>query len=498
MTRRSLLAVGAGALASRLVRPRSALARIAGPRQPSVEARWVGQLTPEPRTIELTRVADLLGVQWRGPDDARIELRFRTADGRWSGWASAASRGHGPEPPAATEGIVGEPIWAGGTTAVQVRADRVVDRVRLHLVDVSAGVGARRLAASAGVLAAAVASLPLAPATLAAGVGQPPIIARRAWALGISPPSVAPEYGAVRMAFVHHTDSPNGYSAGEVPAMVRGIYMFHRYVNRWNDIGYNFVLDRFGRAFEARAGGIDEPVVGAHAGGYNLHSTGVAVLGTYMSASISPAARGTLERLLAWKLSLHGVPAQGSVAVRVNPAGAVYSRFPANALVSLPRIAGHRDGDTTDCPGDVLYGELPGVRAGAATLAGTPTRATLALGTASTPLPGGQPTTPAPAAVPTLLGSLRRLDGTPLPGAQVLLQARTVSRRGEVVAERTTAEVVTDAQGAWSLPAALPAARAGRVWLRALYPGSSAASGTVSEPLLLAVTAAPGGRQPSA
>ena len=71
------------------------------------------------------------------------------------------------------------------------------------------------------------------------------------------------------MAFVHHTENPNGYCRGEVPAMLRAIYVFHRYVNGWNDIGYNFVVDLYGRIFEARAGGIDEPVVGAQAGGYN-------------------------------------------------------------------------------------------------------------------------------------------------------------------------------------------------------------------------------------
>ena len=169
----------------------------------------------------------------------------------------------------------------------------------------------------------------MATPVLAAGSGQPPIIARQAWAQGMAAPKVAPEYGAVRMAFVHHTENPNGYAASEVPAMLRAIYAFHRYVNGWNDIGYNFVLDLYGRIFEARAGGIDEPVVGAHAGGYNLVSTGVAVLGSFMAVPISAAARGALEALLAWKLSLHGVPAEGSVTVRVNPAGASYSRFPA-------------------------------------------------------------------------------------------------------------------------------------------------------------------------
>ena len=103
---------------------------------------------------------------------------------------------------------------------------------------------------------------------------------------------MAPEYGAVRMAFVHHTENPNGYAAGEVPAMLRAIYAFHRYVHGWNDIGYNFAIDLYGRIFEARAGGIDEPVVGAQAGGYNLASTGVAVLGTFSGVPIStPRAR---------------------------------------------------------------------------------------------------------------------------------------------------------------------------------------------------------------
>src|SRR5262249_12855258 len=137
------------------------------------------------------------------------------------------------------------------------------------------------------------------------------------------------------------------------------IFLFHRDVRGWNDIGYNFVVDLFGRIFEARAGGIDEPVVGAQAGGYNLVSTGVAVLGDFTGSPMSARAAGALARRLAWKLSLHGTPAPGRVTVHVDPAGAGFSRFPAGAPVSLPRVAGHRDGDSTDCPGDALYAQLP-------------------------------------------------------------------------------------------------------------------------------------------
>ena len=373
-----MLAASAGAVASGLLRPRAALALLAGPPAPTLAQRWLGVLTPEGATIELGHPADLVGLEWRAPAQAGVWLRFRGQDGRWSGWVSARANGHGPEARPATDRQVGEPIWTGGTTSVQVRATRTLSGVQLRLVNVSDGEGATRPVSGAA-RAALSAGLPLATPTLAAGPGQPPIIARRAWAQGVAVPKVAPEYGAVRMAFVHHTENPNGYAASEVPAMLRAIYVFHRYVNGWDDIGYNFVLDLYGRIFEARAGGIDEPVVGAQAGGYNLVSTGIAVLGSFMAVPISKAARSALEALLAWKLSLHGVPAEGSVTVRVNPAGASYSRFPANARVPLPRIAGHRDADSTDCPGNVLYGELPAIRTRVQRLAPNPTRATLAL-----------------------------------------------------------------------------------------------------------------------
>jgi len=550
MTRRSLLAATAAAAAGGLVRPRGVLAALLGPPpRPELQARWLGRVAPGVTpTIELTRVADLVGVQWQAPGGAGVELRFRVADGSWGRWVSAGRHGHGPDAPAAGSELVGDPVWTGGTSALQLRSPHGLDGVRLHLVDVSGGVGARRAALAGGPPAGA-AALALATPVLHAGPGQPPILARRAWAQGMAPPRVTPEYGAVRMAFVHHTENPNGYSPGEVPAMLRAIYVFHRYVNGWNDIGYNFVVDLYGRIFEARAGGIDEPVVGAHAGGYNLVSTGVAVLGSFMSAPISSAARAALERLLAWKLALHGLSAVGSVTVRVNPAGASYSRFPANARVGLPRIAGHRDGDSTDCPGNALYGELPGIRAAVHGLAPRPVRATLALSAAPAPSPTGAPSAPgstgapsapgstgapsapgstgapsapgstgapaapgptsvqpapsptgapaapgeqveAPAPTPTLMGALAFLDGTPIAGAKVLLQARTTARKGELVTEQSIAEALTDEHGQWSLPTSLPGARSGPAWVRALCVGAGGYGASVSAPLRVALTPA--------
>jgi hypothetical protein len=262
--------------------------------------------------------------------------------------------------------------------------------------------------------------------------------------------------------------------------MLRAIYAYHRFARGWNDIGYNFVVDLFGRIFEARAGGIDEPVVGAQAGGYNLASTGVAILGSFMGRPISPAARDALERLLAWKLSLHGLPATGRVSVRVNPAGASFSRFPANAHVSLARISGHRDADSTDCPGSALYAELPAIRGRVRRLAGRPARATLTLLPAGAPAASGPGLPTAAGEGRTLAGTLELLDGTPLAGARIAVQARSVSARGGVVSERTIAEAATDPLGRWSLPLTLAASRRG-TWLRVLSTGPPGAC--VSEPL---------------
>ncbi len=489
ITRRSLLAAGAAAAAAELARPYTALAALTKPSRPVLTERYLAALSPHGVTLELDGAADLLGVQWRSPERPSIQLRFRTGSGRWTRWVSATGclQAHRERSLEGGEGGVGAPVWTGGATVVQLRSTPAASDVRLHAVDVSAGLGARRRALLEMPLAAG--ALAHAGPLLQAGPGQPPIIARHVWARGGCHPSVAPEYGAVKLAFVHHTENPNGYPPGEVPAMLRAIYAFHRYVNGWDDIGYNFVIDLYGRIWEARAGGIDEPVTGAQAGGYNLVSTGVAVLGTFMSVPISRAAQGALERLLAWKLSLHGVPASGHVEVSVNPAGASYSRYPANAHVSLPRVAGHRDGDSTDCPGNVLYGELKKIRARVSEMAGRVAVATLAASQPPSPQPTQEPQAPSGETV-LLSGSLSyRAEPMPLPvaGAPILIQARSVADRGQIVHERTLAQLLTDANGDWSLSVSVtPAAKGGGVTLRVLCPGGAGLPVTVSEPLHLA------------
>jgi len=500
LTRRSLLGATAGALAAGALRPVDALALLGAPEPPVLREQTVGRLGRGSTTIALRGNADLVGAAWNGPPGS-LMVRLPGRQGGLSRWVPAA--GCAPHAGGAqrggTAGVIGDPIWTGGVRRLELRAERPLGDVRIFLVDVSGGMGARRRALSFAGLATH-APLPLAAPVLEAGPGQPAIIARRAWAGSGCPPAVDPEYGAVRLAFVHHTDNPNGYGAYEVPAMLRAIYAFHRFARGWNDIGYNFVVDLYGRIFEARAGGIDEAVIGAQAGGYNYASTGIAMLGTFSAQPISAAARRALEHLLAWKLALHGVPAAGSEIVRVDPSGAVYSRYPAGARVALPRIAGHRDADTTDCPGAVLYRQLPAMRPRVAGMQGAAARATLTLtGLAGAPTPGSAPVTG------TLSGRLSTLAGDPLAGVPLAIQERVVERRGEAVSERTVAQASTDALGDWSLAVEI-AHRRPRSALRAISLGApgGAAPAAVSESLQLpgvlagvGSTGTPGGSPPA-
>jgi hypothetical protein len=395
----------------------------------------------------------LAGMQWAAPRSVRIELRARARDGPWSRWGVASTLGHGPDRPA-SEVLIGEPVWTGPADFVEVRSSRPLEGVRVHFVEVSSANG-RATATEA--------AAPLAQPVLDAGPGQPPIIARAAWAGRHSPPAVVPGYGEVMLAFVHHTDSLNGYGSGEVPDIIRGMYVFHRYVRGWDDIGYNFVVDLFGRIWEARLGGIDQAVAGAQAGGYNLESTGVAVIGTFSGVVPSSLALASVQRLIAWKLSLHGVSTEGRVTVVVNPADYFYTPFRPGQHVSLPRVAGHRDGCSTDCPGAAFYARLPMLRPRITALAGRPARVVLAA-----------PTQPGSAAAPVeVSGRLTDLNRSPLAGAPVEVQRVSPTVHG--ASATTVAEARTGPDGSFSASVALTK----HTLLRALHRSRPAAVSTL-------------------
>src|SRR5690349_4936481 len=121
ITRRSMLAVSAGALAGAVGHPAELLAALAATAQPRLQGRWLGTLPAGGRHVELARNADLVGLRWQAPADVNLELRFRDARGRWSGWARAGPGGHGPDRPPPAGEPAGDPVWTGGTRELQLR-----------------------------------------------------------------------------------------------------------------------------------------------------------------------------------------------------------------------------------------------------------------------------------------------------------------------------------------------------------------------------------------
>jgi hypothetical protein len=263
--------------------------------------------------------------------------------------------------------------------------------------------------------------------------------------------------------------------------MVLAICRYHRNSNGWNDIGYNFLVDKYGRIFEGRAGGIDAPVIGAQAQGYNSESTGIANLGTYSSTPASPAAMQAMASLIAWKLPLHGVPVAGSVTVSSH--GGSDNRYPAGTPVTLQRISGHRDGDATECPGDALYAQLPALRQATLEQAAASPAAGPLLSLSATATRLRYPATA------QLAGRLAMPDGSPVAGAPLALQLLGIS------GFRTVTQPVTGADGSFT---ALVPTTVSRVF-RVLYAGDAqhgpATSGQVRVAVAAVVSARAGARR---
>jgi N-acetylmuramoyl-L-alanine amidase len=347
---------------------------------------------------------DLVGMRWSGRLRPTIALRARKAGGRWSKWTRVPSDpDDSPDTGSRerTRGGFSAPVWTGDADYVQYKLSRRVAALRLHFVSVPRPtrrtLAARRAAAS---------DVP----------GAPPIQPRAAWGAENCVPRDTPIYSDVQVAFVHHTVSTNDYTAAEVPSIILSMCRYHRNSNGWNDIGYNFLVDKFGTIWEGRAGGVDQAVVGAQAQGYNSHSTGIADIGTHSDVPATSAELDAFASLIRWKLPLQGAPTQGTVTLTSQGGG--LNRYTAGTAVALDRISGHRDGDSTECPGDALYAQLPALR----DLVGNvqPMEPAQARTQLSVSL--------APAAViypqkATVTGALRQVNGQPVAGVALDVQA---------------------------------------------------------------------------
>ncbi|MET8577043.1 peptidoglycan recognition protein [Streptomyces sp. NPDC005012] len=361
------------------------------------------------------RPFSLVGVVWDDPGaelHGRVQVRTRaTATGKWSPWEDLETHTseHGADPGTDEDAARGgtAPLWVGASDGVEVRARPGADGhghagtvpalpsgLRVELVDPgtgpAAGAPATRAGAGPEVLpalsreetarqaalpraaapgtpdtpdpehapaapAAAPAAAPDAPRAAPYIGPRPAIVTRRGWKANESLREAGFAYTKkVKVAFVHHTATGNRYTCKQAPSVIRSIYRYHVGSMGWRDIGYNFLVDKCGKVYEGRAGGVARPVMGAHTLGFNSNSMGIAVIGSFGSTKPSAKAVRGIARLTAWKLGLHGM----------NPRGKTYltsgggNRYRKGKNVRLNTISGHRDGFATSCPGGRLYSKL--------------------------------------------------------------------------------------------------------------------------------------------
>jgi len=273
---------------------------------------------------------NMLGIHWIG--SGSVQYRVHRLHGRWQAWVAADADGG-----ATGRWHDGNLDWTGASDGFRFRRSGEVRALRAY--ELWSRVTTK-------------------PVRRPASAGAPAIVPRSGWGADEEIVRAKPLYApAVRLAVVHHTAGTNTYTRAQAPAIVRGIEVYHVQGNGWNDIGYNFLIDRYGTVYEGRGGGIDKNVVGAHAEGFNSGTAGVSLIGNYAAATPPKAQQDALVKLLAWRLDVAHVDPLSTV-VYTSGGNAKFAR---GKLVTLRAISGHRDTGPSECPGNGAYVLLPGI-----------------------------------------------------------------------------------------------------------------------------------------
>lgn len=233
------------------------------------------------------------------------------------------------------DGVATEPFVLTGADAVEVAT---VTR---------APVAAELVVQSSAVVAADAQATDLAWDT-------PRILSRRAWQADESMVQLPYERGEVTGAMIHHTAGTNDYTAAQVPAILRSIQAYHVNGRGWKDMGYNVLVDKFGRAWEGRGGGVNQAIAGGHGFGLtNYRTFGISLMGDYEKVQPTAAMLESANQVIAWKLQIHGV----------DPFGETFgSGGQDGGSTWLPAISGHRDEQATLCPGHYVYSKMDATR----------------------------------------------------------------------------------------------------------------------------------------
>ena len=301
-----------------------------------------------------------VAVTWAKGSGGHAAVQLRTKkDGRWGTWENievdtsvGPDAGKNPKGASAREGS--ELYMVTGATEVQGRVlgtaghepvDPKLTVIDPGQSDADATVGAAQAGAAQAVTA------------------RPNIYTRAQWGADESWRTGTPESNTPRGIVIHHTADSNDYTAADVPGMLRAMYRYATKTLGWDDIAYNFIIDRYGRIWQGRAWLYPEqPVWPAATLSNNDRTIGVSLLGNYDSERLSSAARTSLDQLLAWEVSLRGINPKGTMQLFNNKS---------DQYETMGTITGHRDTYYTACPGANMYPLIPTIRNEVSALAGS-------------------------------------------------------------------------------------------------------------------------------
>ncbi|MFH1536849.1 MAG: N-acetylmuramoyl-L-alanine amidase [Patescibacteria group bacterium] len=183
------------------------------------------------------------------------------------------------------------------------------------------------------------------------------IISREEWGANEDYRFWKPQYETPKKFVIHHTASSNG---GDDPAAtIRAIYYWHAVVLGWGDIGYNYLIDGQGNVYKGRYGG--NGVIGGHVYNefkginYNEGTVGVAILGCYDEKDGSCYNLNNYNTKI--QKSLTTLLAKKANKLKIKPGGN-------STLIDMttPNIIAHQDLDYTQCPGNIILGQLDNIR----------------------------------------------------------------------------------------------------------------------------------------
>lgn len=348
---------------------------------PRTDARSVATTPQQVSTLDSSadRVS-VVGVSWKG-ENPNPEVRS-LKDGKWSSWEKLEAEDDGPDAnsaegkQAAEAEASSEAIPVAGAEKIQVRsASKTADTSNMQVKTTSTEVtdsddkvaaehtntsGTDNLTKSGtneeGSFLKATAQ---SASTNVPGFGN--IVTRKQW--GANEKLVrckTDQTNYVKGIYLHHTSGSNSYSRSQAPAIIRSYLAFHTQDRKWCDIGYNFLVDKYGTVYEGRAGSIDKAITGAHASGFNSGTLGISVLGTYNGAPPSKSALSSVKRVIAWKAKQYGFDPTGKMTL--TSGGGSTSKYQKGKKVTLNVISGHKDTSYTDCPGTSYYKKLPTIR----------------------------------------------------------------------------------------------------------------------------------------